>query len=200
MGRRRYVTEITVLVALGLAAGASRASAETAGEGAQSEPLAGPLAHAVETAAVQRVEGLTSAAAHADECQARVLLDCIGVPTVQRLDSIGQAPSAEGEADAADRADGAADPLALRQLIDRSISQSAQPAPEIVAEPVVADEEMHEEPPAVEAPAIPSTAEQLAALQQAVDAAGHSDQLQVAADSSGDALEIIWPVGAGREP
>ena len=196
MRRRRHVTEITVLIALGLAAGASRASAETVGQRAQPRPMA----HPVEAPAVQRVEGLTSAAAHVHECQARVLLDCIGVSTVQRLDSIGYAPLAEGEADPASEADGSADPLALRRLIDRSMSQPAEPAPVSLAEQAGADEEVQEAPATDEAPAIPSTAEQLIALQQAVDAAGHGDQLQVAADSSGDALEIIWPAGAGREP
>ncbi len=194
MRRRRYVTEITVLIALGLATGASRASAEPGGSG----EYAADLAHAVEGTGIQRVEQLTPGSLDADECQARVLLDCIGVPTVQRLDTIGPAHSAdddaEPEAEAAllSEAEVAAGPQALRRLLDLSIPGPAEPTP--------LEADAGDEPAAAEAPAIPSTEEQLVALRQAVDAAGFSDQLQVAADSSGDALEIIWPAEAAREP
>ncbi len=194
MRRRRYVTEITVLIALGLAAGAGRASAESAGS---DEHPAG-LAHAVEGEGILRFERLTAGSQDADECQARVLLDCIGVPTVQRLDSIGPAlldesdtePSSDGEV--AGEAEVATGPQALRRLLNLSSSQSAEPMP--------SEEDAGGEPAAAEAPAIPSTEEQLVALREAVDAAGFSDQLQVAADSTGDALEIIWPAEAAREP
>ncbi|MCB9946564.1 MAG: hypothetical protein H6842_01905 [Rhodospirillaceae bacterium] len=128
-------------------------------------------------------------------CRARVLLDCAGLDTVQDLETIGR-PSRLAEQESAPEHAAAPeaghpareeppagdDGRTLRQLVDLSgAAPSAAPPP---AEAVA---------PAAGMPRPPTTEEQLAALREAITAAGFGDQLEAGSGPAGDTLVLVRP-------